>query len=89
MTYHLKGNVLLNKDIYTPDMPYATFSEELTPVTKHEIVTELNYGSDMLKIFNELHADMRIVNVVDKIIEMEVVFQAYSYKLYELQRKHP
>ena len=87
MKFKLKGNDILNTHFISPDIPYATFSDEITHATKKEIVLTLNYGGEMLDLYRRYRDDMHIKNVVDLLEQMEVLFREYSYAVYSAKRK--
>lgn len=86
MNTKLKGNLLLNADIITPETSYATFNDGLTRQTKKEIVLAINYGQEMLNIYEANRNNLHVVNVVDMLKKMEEVFSKFSYDRFEARR---
>jgi hypothetical protein len=87
MNYKLKGNIMLNGDIISPEIPIAEFSDELISSQKHRIVITLNHGHEMLMLYKQLRENMHIVFVTEMLTKMEDVFSKYDYAMFELSKK--
>ena len=87
MNTKVKGNLLLNADFVQPETAYATFSEGLSKRTIKEISSIINYGHEMLQIYEQHRSDLHIANVVDMLRKMEAVFSKFDYERFEAQRK--
>ena len=86
MNFELKGRNLVNADIITPEVVYATFSEDVRiPVIK-SVTAKLNYGSRFLDIYEQHRDDMSVPNVLKMLKKMEEVFVEYDYHLYAARR---
>ena len=88
MNAKIKGNLLLNADIISPDMPYATLSDGLSKQTKGELLLAINYGSEMLKVYEQYREDLHYTNVNDMLRTMEDLFIRFSYQRFSLRREN-
>jgi hypothetical protein len=87
MNFKLKGRDLLNGDIVLPEIPYATFSDEISKDAIKKLVVSLNHGSEFIKIYKEHRTNPHIENVVDMLKLMEDVYRKYDEELYALKRE--
>ncbi len=87
MNMKLKGNVMLNGDVLSPDMPVATFDEGLVPQYKHKIVETLNAGHEMLMIYKQYRDNLSLPQVIGMLERMEKIYNKYSYFLFEIQKQ--
>jgi len=90
MNTKVKGNLLLNADLIAPETSsigvYATFSDGLTRQTKREISLAINYGSEMLQIYEMNRNNLHVVNVVEMLEKMEEVFKKFDCERFEVRR---
>jgi len=90
MNTKVKGNLLLNADILTPETSsigvYATFHEGLTRQTKKEISLAINYGGEMLQIYERNRNNFHVVNVVEMLKKMEDIFSKFDYERFAARR---
>ena len=86
MRTKVKGNLLLNADIITPEKPYAVFDDSLTKQAKKELSLAINYGCEMLKNYKSFRDNLHIVSVVDMLKNMEEVFQKFDHERFEALR---
>ena len=77
MNFKLKGRTLLNGDIISPEIPYAVFDEGLSkPMVKY-LVSALNYGHDMLMVYQQYRDNMHIRNVVEMLERLEEIHKKF------------
>lgn len=78
---------MLNKDIISPEIPYATFSDELINGTPERLTAYLNFGEDMFSILstNDLfYSDpVKTVEVIQKIRK---IYNAHLHELSKIRR---
>ena len=73
-----KGNKLLDANIITPDAVYATFNDDISTKTKDEIVSFINYGSEMFSIYKQHRNHFHIATVVEMLEQMEEAFNRFN-----------
>jgi len=87
MNFKLKGRDLLNGDIVLPEIPYATFSEEISKEVVKKMVLSMNYGDEFIKVYEGYRSNMHIGNVLEMLKELEDIYGEYSKELYTNQRR--
>lgn len=71
MNYKVKNRKLLNADIISPEIVYAEFSNELVDGEAERMVNSMNFGHEMLSIYDDFRDNMHVVNVVEMLKRME------------------
>lgn len=84
----IKGNKLLNADMISPDMVYATFDDGLCKQVMEDIANELYYGSRMLDLYEQYRSNMHISNISEMFDLMESLFYNYSVKKQDIMIKN-
>jgi len=86
MNFKLKGRTLLNGDIIQPEIPYATFSDDLNKEDAKRIVCNLNHGHDLMMIYKECRTNLHVKSVVEMLERMEKVFLQYDSEMYLISK---
>jgi len=77
---------MINGDIIFPEIPYAVFDDGLNRSEMKKIIANLNYGNDMLLVYQQYHDNLYIVNVVKMIEKLDKIFQKYDYEMFEIRK---
>jgi hypothetical protein len=84
-------NELINADVVTPVMSYATFNNELTESTKEYMVTTMNEGHKMLEIYEKFvgsnGTNTNLHSICEMILEMDEVFRKFDRERYSIKKK--
>ena len=87
MNFKLVGNKMINGDIVSPEIPYAVFDDGLNRADMKKIIANLNYGNDMLLVYQQYRENLHIANVVEMLKQLEKVFCKFDYEMYEIRKK--
>jgi len=82
MKLKLKKNKVIDGEIKSPVIEIATFSDELCEDVKKNIISIVNHGEEMLKIYSKYRDNMHICNIVDMLDKMEQVYKKYDNDIY-------
>lgn len=86
MNFKIKNRKMLNADIISPEIVYASFSDELVDGVAEGMVNSMNCGHEMLTIYSDFRDDLHITNVADMLKKMEAVYQKWSEEDYRIRR---
>jgi predicted regulator of amino acid metabolism with ACT domain len=87
MNHRLKGRTLLHGDFDSPDIAIAEFSKVIDRKYVKEMVTALNHGDEMLRIYQQHRDNLHITNIVPMLERMESVFHRWERDLYAARRE--
>ena len=82
MKHKLVDSKLILGDILDPQIEIAVFSN-ITKIAQKEVVSTLNNGDDMLKLYKQYRNNLHINSVVELLEKMEEIYQKWEYEMYE------
>ena len=82
MKHKLVDSKLILGDILDPQIEIAVFSN-ITKIAQKEVVSTLNNGDDMLKLYKQYRNNLHINSVVELLEKMEEIYQKWEYEIYE------
>ena len=82
-----KGNALLNADVASPEMRYATFEDGIADDVKDEITLAAHLGAKLLREYGELRDNMHITKVVEFLTAAEAIWYTWAQLTYDAKRK--
>ena len=82
MKHKLIDSKLIHGDIADPQTEIAVFSN-ITKIAQKEVVSTLNNGDDMLKLYKQYRNNLHINSVVELLEKMEEIYQKWEYEMYE------
>lgn len=87
MNHRLKGRTLLHGDILN-DTSIAEFSDALTEQAIHRMVNAMNYGDEMLRLYQGCRENMHIANILPMLEKMEEVYRNWDEAEYNAKRRY-
>lgn len=88
MNHKLKNRTLLHGDIVN-DVSIAEFSDALAEQSMHRMVNAMNYGDEMLRLYQSHRDNKHITNILQMLEEMEKVYRNWNEAEYNAKRLGP